>query len=143
VSESSNAILPRLLPRAIAWAEAQSEEIRARGKPLDSPQLRLANAVGVVRPELVRVLETSRVPVPKDPELREIALKSGLLGPTIGITFRVRHLFGQRLCNESADLSQMSTRAITLMQSCIDFQRGITVTEGRSAAKPQPQLGVG
>jgi len=81
-------VLSRLLPRAIAWAEAQSQEICARGAPLSPQQLPLAIAVGVTRPELVRVCEVNRVPAPEDPELRETALDLGLLGPTmIGITF--------------------------------------------------------
>jgi hypothetical protein len=77
-----------LLPRAIAWAEAQSEEIRAKGAPLKPRQLRLAVAVRVTRPELVRVREVDRLPTPEDTELREAALSLGLLGPTMrGITF--------------------------------------------------------
>ena len=77
-----------LLARAIVWAEAQSKEISLRGTPLDPWQLGLASAVGVVQPDLIRVREVYRVPVPNDPELREIAVKTGLFGPTMaGITF--------------------------------------------------------
>lgn len=87
-SVRQHSVLSRLVPCAIAWAEAQSEEIRAKGAPLSSEQLRLATAVGVTRPELVRVCEVSRVPAPEDTELRKIGSSLGLLGPAmIGITF--------------------------------------------------------
>ena len=52
--------LPRLLPKAIAWAEAESAEAARSGTPLDPFQMRLASAVGVQRPELVSVVEAAR-----------------------------------------------------------------------------------
>jgi hypothetical protein len=87
-SVSVRDFLPRLLPRAIAWAEAQSEEICSKGAPLDEQEIRLASAVGVARPSCVRVYEVSRLPVPDDRELRLAAFNLGLLGPTmIGVTY--------------------------------------------------------
>jgi hypothetical protein len=81
------AVLPVLLPRAIAWAEERSQEIAGAGTPLNDTGIRLARAVGVVRPDLVRVLEVSALPLPVDPELRHAALETGLLGPSIiGLT---------------------------------------------------------
>lgn len=80
-------MLPVLLPRAIAWAEDRSREMAVAGVSLDDTGVRLARAVGVARPELVRVLEVSELPLPKDPELRHVALETGLLGPNIiGLT---------------------------------------------------------
>ena len=82
------AVLPQLLPRAIAWAEAKSDEVLKEGKPLSTEGLALARAVGVARPELIRVSLVESLPLPEDPELREAALQSGLLGPTmVGISF--------------------------------------------------------
>ena len=79
--------LPRLLPKAIAWAEAEAAQARAVGAPLDAPRLQLARAVGVRKPELVRIVESDSLPLPTDPELRFAALESGLLGPgMIGLT---------------------------------------------------------
>jgi hypothetical protein len=79
--------IPRLLPKAIAWAEARSGEIARFGVPLTRLELRLAHLVGVQEPERVRILEVSEVPLPEDPELRQAAEAMGLLGPhTIGLT---------------------------------------------------------
>ena len=81
------AALPRLLPKAIAWAEARSTEIMRSGAPLTNLQMRLAHFVGVQQPEEVRILEVREIPQPQDPELRQAAAASGFLGPhTIGLT---------------------------------------------------------
>ncbi len=81
------AILPRILPKAIAWAEARSIEIIAKGTGLDADALSVARQVGVQLPEEIRVSYVDRMPLPEDPELRAVALQTGLLGPsTIGLT---------------------------------------------------------
>lgn len=82
------AALPVLLPKATAWAEAQEQRIRDLGRLLRPDELSLAVAVGVKAPQLIRILEISSVPMPKDVALREAAMATGLLGPTTaGITF--------------------------------------------------------
>lgn len=80
-------ILPSLLPRAIDWAKVRSAEILATGEPLSATDATLAIAVGVSNPEKIRVLTVSALPLPEDPELKEVALATGLLGPgVIGMT---------------------------------------------------------
>ena len=79
--------LPRLLPGAIAWAEARSGEILATGGGLNALGIRLARSVGVAHPERIRVLEVTAMSLPEDPQLRFAALQTGLLGPNIaGLT---------------------------------------------------------
>lgn len=79
--------LPRLLPKAVAWAEAQSTSALAMGRPLHAAEQLLARAVGVRRAERVRIAEVQALPMPVDPELRCAALETGLLGPqTVGLT---------------------------------------------------------
>jgi hypothetical protein len=81
------AVLPRLLPRAIVWAELHSAEIQATGVSLNPSGLAIARAVGVVHAEHIRVSIVPSLPLPEDPELRDAALQSGLLGPTmVGVT---------------------------------------------------------
>lgn len=81
------ALLPRLLPRAIAWAEAVAADAAATGTALNEPDLAIASAVGVQRPENIRVLMVDRLPLPPDPELQAAAVQTGLLGPTMtGLT---------------------------------------------------------
>ena len=83
-----NAIqLARILPKAIAWAEARAAEILAAGAPLPDFGRMLAHLAGVEHPELIRVAEVTSIPIPDDPELRAATLAAGLLGPnTVGLT---------------------------------------------------------
>ena len=80
-------VLPVLLPRAIAWADARSSEILASCEPLSDTGLKLAAAVGVSDAARIRVSTVSALPLPDDPDLRQVALEVGLLGPNmIGLT---------------------------------------------------------
>ncbi|UCH50158.1 MAG: hypothetical protein JSU95_08850 [Betaproteobacteria bacterium] len=74
--------LPRLLPKAIAWAEQESAAALEVGAPLTETGLRLARSVGVQFPERIRLVEAASLPFPPDPELGAAALQTGLLGPT-------------------------------------------------------------
>ena len=79
--------LPTLLPRAVAWAQAESNAVIAGGIPLRPAGLEIARRVGVLQPERIRVGVVQQLPLPADPALREAALQTGLLGPTmIGLT---------------------------------------------------------
>lgn len=79
--------LSSLIPKAVAWAEEQSALILKTGEPLNSTESKMAERVGVMHPELVRVLEVPSLPLPNDVELKEAAIYLGLLGPTmIGLT---------------------------------------------------------
>lgn len=81
------AALPRLLPKAIAWADAQQEHALIHGRPLTPRELLLAVAVEVRQPERIRITIVPRLPLPTDPELQQAALQTGLLGPEmIGLT---------------------------------------------------------
>jgi hypothetical protein len=80
--------LPKLLPRAIAWAQDRARNAAALGTPLTAPEQEIAREVGVARPELVRVeMVGERLPMPDDPALREAAVQAGLLAPgMVGLT---------------------------------------------------------
>lgn len=79
--------LPRLLPKAVAWAQEESRKVLERGDPLGQSDTRLAGQAGVRSPDRVRVSFVEAIPFPSDPELREAAVQTGLLGPdTIGLT---------------------------------------------------------
>jgi hypothetical protein len=70
------------LPSAIAWAQTRPEEVLQSGRPLDAAGLAVAKSVGVAAPE-----PATRLPLLKDPTLREAAVQTGLLGPgMIGLT---------------------------------------------------------
>ena len=77
-----------LVPKAVVWAKEQSARILKEGNSLSSAESKIAETVGVMHPELVRIFEVASLPIPTDPELREAALYLGLLGPAmVGITF--------------------------------------------------------
>lgn len=81
------ALLPMILPKAIAWAEAQSKLILAHGVPLDAASIDDARSVGVANPEAIRIAQVTGMPLPEDAELRMLALSTGLLGQeTVGLT---------------------------------------------------------
>jgi hypothetical protein len=73
--------LPKLLPLAIAWAEAESTAALARGNTLSELGLALARKVGVQHAEKIRVVVADEIPMPSEPLLRQAALEAGLLGP--------------------------------------------------------------
>jgi len=79
--------LPVLTPKAIAWAEAQSQNAMKTGRPLTEPFLSIARRVGVASPERIRILDVPRLPMPDDPHLKQAAVATGLLGPgMVGLT---------------------------------------------------------
>ena len=73
--------LPMLLPSAIRWAEVRASEVAQSGSQLNENRISIARAVGVIRPELIRVALVDRLPLPEEPQLRTAALQTGLLGP--------------------------------------------------------------
>jgi hypothetical protein len=76
-----SAELPRLLPRAIAWAQAESDRVQASGLVLLAQGVEWARKVGVARPDLVRIEVTPSLPMPTDPDLAAAAIQAELLGP--------------------------------------------------------------
>jgi hypothetical protein len=80
--------LPRLLPGAIAWAEARARKAAEAGSPLTLDELSIARSVGVAKPGLVRIeMVGDRLPMPDDPVLQAAATQAGLLGPEmVGLT---------------------------------------------------------
>ncbi len=99
------AALPGLVPKAIAWAEAQAALVAQAGRPLDAPLLAVARSVGVQHPERIRIAEVTRLPLPLDAQLRAAALVSGLLGPsTIGLTLG----YGIFICSRYVDVRLLS-----------------------------------
>ena len=84
ISESE---LMMLLPSACAWAAEQERWIVRAGVPLDGSQKDDARRVGVLGPDLVRVLTVTMIPIPADPLLQRAARETQLVTPnTAGMT---------------------------------------------------------
>jgi hypothetical protein len=105
--------LPRLLPAAIRWSEAQSRAACTTGTALSEPLLSLATRVGVRAPAAIRIAHTDKMPLPDDPALAEAALQAGLLGPemiglTLGYAVFIRrgHLSARLLAHEFRHVEQ-------------------------------------
>jgi len=75
------AVLPQLLPGAIAWAEAQATHVSAVGFSLSESGLVVARRVGVRYPEQIRIKQVEQLPMPEEPMLKQAAIETGLLGP--------------------------------------------------------------
>jgi hypothetical protein len=81
------ALLPVLIPKAIAWAKEMAADIAQNGNALSDKDCGIARAVGVVQPELIRIKMVDGLPLPTDPLLKQVALETGLIGPNmIGMT---------------------------------------------------------
>src|SRR5690348_327500 len=70
--------LPRLAPKAVAWAQALAAKAAAHGAPLSAPLLEIARRAGVRAPGKIRIVVTDEIPLPDDPVLRGAALSVGL-----------------------------------------------------------------
>jgi hypothetical protein len=82
------AVLPQLLPLAISRVKAEEAHALAMGRPLLDVEAKHAHAVGVQRPDQVRIKIVSQLPQPDHPELLAVANQTGLLGPNMGgVTF--------------------------------------------------------
>ena len=93
-----SAALPRLLPKAIGWAEEQQADILASGFPLSAEQLAMAQGVGVASPKNIRIKLVDTLPLPQDRELAAAALQAGLLGPDMtGLTL----FYGIFICHRA------------------------------------------
>jgi hypothetical protein len=75
------AVLPQLLPGAIAWAQAQANHVAAVGLPLSESGLTIARKVGVRSPDQIRIKLVEQLPMPEEPMLKQAAIETGLLGP--------------------------------------------------------------
>ena len=90
--------LPRLLPRAVAWAEEQQAAILASGFALSEEELAIARGVGVARPENLRIKLVDALPLPQDRALAAAAHDAGLLGSDMaGLTL----FYGIYICRRA------------------------------------------
>ena len=79
----------QILPLAAAWAEEHEKRILESGVALTPAQTKDARAVGVARPEQVRLLVVDAIPMPDHPVLRAAGAATGLMSPfTAGLTLR-------------------------------------------------------
>lgn len=77
-----------LLPLACKWAAEQEENILQKGSSLKPSQIEDAKLAGVSRPECVKVLKVSKIPMPYGPPALAEAASQLMTPETIGLTLR-------------------------------------------------------
>jgi hypothetical protein len=78
-----------LLPLASEWAAEEEQRVLHEGVPLSEQEMSDAKAIGVRRPERIRLLRVEAVPRPIDPQLRAAAETIHFLSPeTRGLTLQ-------------------------------------------------------
>ncbi len=81
--------LETLLPLATDWATEQERRILSEGVPLSDEEIADAKAVGVQKPERVRLLQVDAIPAPAHPTLRAAcATINFLTAAPRGLTFQ-------------------------------------------------------
>ncbi len=75
-----DALLPQIIPAAVAWAQAQAENIAQTGEALPEELLAVARQVGVRAPERIRIKRVDSVPFSEQALLRQAALQTGMIG---------------------------------------------------------------
>lgn len=75
--------LPFAAPLVALWARRHEARILRRGAPLDPEGLAVARAMGVARPERIRVLHVDHVPVPLARLAAVVARRLDLPGPDV------------------------------------------------------------
>ena len=79
--------LPALFPHVVDWISHLEKQAQESGRALVPIEFNLAQHVGVSRPEEVRILPVSRIPLPAHPRVKQLAKQAGLLsGDTGGLT---------------------------------------------------------
>ena len=76
--------LPALFPHVVDWISYLEKQAQASGRALVPIEFNLAQNVGVVHPEEVRVLSIPRIPLPAHPRVKQLARQVGLLNADTG-----------------------------------------------------------
>jgi hypothetical protein len=99
-------LIPSLLPKAIEWAKSCEAEICSSGVALNDQEIEIAKRVGVAHAARIRIVFVDgSLPYPKDPELAEVGIATGLFGPDMaGITLG----YGIYICRGHASIRLFS-----------------------------------
>jgi hypothetical protein len=76
--------LPALFPQVVDWISCLEKQAQDSGRALTAIEFNLAQNVGVVHPEEVRVLSVPRIPLPAHPRVKQLARQVGLLNADTG-----------------------------------------------------------
>lgn len=78
----------RNLPKAVQWVTQKEQDCMEMGQPLLPQNRQDGETIGIRELAAVRVMVLNEIPLPSDPELRQLAAQSKLITPTTaGMTF--------------------------------------------------------
>jgi Domain of unknown function (DUF4157) len=78
----------RNMPKAVQWVTQIEQTCMEIGRPLLPQNWRDGETIGIRELAAVRVMVLNEIPLPSDPELRQLAAQSKLVTPTTaGMTF--------------------------------------------------------
>jgi hypothetical protein len=78
----------RNLPKAVQWVTQKEQDCMEMGQPLLPQNRQDGETIGIGELAAVRVMVLNEIPLPSDPELRQLAAQSKLITPTTaGMTF--------------------------------------------------------
>jgi ADP-ribose pyrophosphatase YjhB (NUDIX family) len=124
-------LLPLSTPVVTAWAAWQARRIARHGAPLSAAEREVAESVGVIEPERIRVLLVERIPFPGGGLVDRLALRWGLPGTHVdGLTlghgiFLRRHAATLRLLAHECRHVQQVEAAGSLMRFLADYLRQV------------------
>jgi hypothetical protein len=76
--------LPALFPQVVDWISYLEKQAQASGRALTPIEFNLALHVGVARPEEIRILSVSKIPLPSHPRVKQLARRVGRLNADTG-----------------------------------------------------------
>jgi hypothetical protein len=84
----TSADVERNMPKAVQWVTQMEQTCMEIGQPLLPQNWRDGETIGIRELAAVRVMVLNEIPLPSDPELRQLAAQSKLITPTTaGMTF--------------------------------------------------------
>ena len=90
--------LPELFPHVVDWISSLEKQAQESGRTLTQIEFKLAQNVGVVHPEEVRILSVRRIPLPSHPRVQRLARQVGLLNADTGGLTAVYGIIVRRDC---------------------------------------------
>lgn len=78
-----------MIPFAVKWVESEEESIIENGIPLTERQYEIAEQIGIINIDNIRLESVNKIPLPENQKLRQVAMSLNLITPdTWGLTLR-------------------------------------------------------
>ncbi len=107
----SSILADGIAPAVARWAVVQERRILRDGEPLDADLMLFASSVGISRPDEIRVLKTTRIPLPVSDWILRIGVRLGFpvfrpIGMALGRGIYLMPGHESSLCHELVHVMQ-------------------------------------